>query len=167
MSRLEVLGDASGSQRPQPRARLESEFRTTGLVQQSTGKMVAKRSPRLVVKWSPNCVLHRVQKNEGGGKEVTERRPLSEGKGRASKKGKTIQVFVLQKSVPHCFGDDFFASSSQPLFSPCRVTTCLEAFLGTFFFRNRMSKLQPRDAITLSQQLAPTAGRPPSQWTVV
>ena len=71
-----------------PSRRFESKVRATGLVQQSTGKEVAQRPPHVVVKWSPNCVLPRVQKNEGGGKEVTERRPFSEGQKKKTKKKK-------------------------------------------------------------------------------
>ena len=46
-------------------ARPGGQFRATRLEQPSTGKDVAKRLPNVVVKWSPNVVLHRAQKKKG------------------------------------------------------------------------------------------------------
>ena len=72
-----------------------SEFRAAGLMRQSTGKEVAKRSPHVVVKWFPNIAFCIMCKNKGGGKEVAERRPLSEGKNSAQKRNQSLSL--LQK----------------------------------------------------------------------
>ena len=72
--KLKVVADQWGDRR------IESEFRATGPVQQSTAKVVTKRLPHVLVKWFPTRELHRLpKKKEGGGKEVTDRRPFSEG----------------------------------------------------------------------------------------
>ena len=51
-----------------------------------------------------------VCKNEGGGKEVTDRRPFSEGKKTPKRENKPC-FFCLLTSVPHCRGDECASNS--------------------------------------------------------
>ena len=90
-------------------SRYEKQCRTTWLVEQSTGKEFAKGPPHVVVKWSPTCLLHRVQKRgwwrRGYGSTTVF------GGQKKSIKSENIPFWV-QNSVPHYCGDVIFALSS-------------------------------------------------------
>ena len=99
----------------------ESEFRAAGLVRQSTGKEVAKRLPHVVVKWSPNFVLQRVQKR-GWWKRCYRTATVFGGQKKEQTKRAHNPPFC-SKSLSHSVAADH-----------CRVTTCLEACVGDLFF---------------------------------
>ena len=108
---------------------LRAKLGLHGLCNKSTRKEVAKRLlPHVVVKFSriAFCI---VCKNEGGGKEVTERRPFSEGK-----KGKSIHVLFcvnlpLIVAVMMCFCNKF-----ATMYLTCRVAKGSDAMFGDLFF---------------------------------